>query len=195
MAASSSWASSRNPTGVKTFFTVRDATVEEVQAVASRSLEIIDIEHVSDRNSTALFSATLTDSSFIGTLLDHGAVPETFLVDDLPARVVARLPANADIRTFVEVLQRRFPGIELRSRRQRERAVTTGNFDVALTETLTNRQRETLETAYYSGFFDSPRKSTGEEVGRSLGISQPTFQHHLRAAERKLLSQLLESSV
>ncbi|SIR11089.1 PAS domain S-box-containing protein [Haladaptatus litoreus] len=180
---------------LKTFFTVRDATVEDVQAVAAHSLEITDIQHVSYRNSNALFSAALTDSSFIGTLLNHGAVPETFIVDDLPAQVVVRLPANADIRTFVEVLQRRFPDIELRSRRQREGGLTTGDFDVALTETLTDRQRETLETAYYSGFFDSPRKSTGEEVGRSLGISQPTFQHHLRAAERKLLSRLLESGV
>ncbi|WP_266077361.1 bacterio-opsin activator domain-containing protein [Haladaptatus caseinilyticus] len=179
----------------KCFFTVRDAAIEDVLDVASHSLEIIDVEHVSDRYDSTLFSATLTESSFIGTLLDHGAVPESFFVEDLPGRVIVRLPANADIRTFVEVLQRRFPAIELRSRRQREHTSKSGNLDVLLTETLTERQRETLEAAYFSGFFDSPRKSTGEEVGRSLGISQPTFQHHLRAAERKLLSQLLERGV
>ncbi|WP_435153966.1 bacterio-opsin activator domain-containing protein [Haladaptatus sp. DFWS20] len=178
----------------KTFFTVRDVAVEDVLEVASHSLEIINIEHVSNRYDTALFSMTLTDSSFVGTLLDHGAVPESLVVDDLPGRAVVRLPANADIRTFVEVLQRRFPEIELRSRRQRDRAFVSSDFGVTVGETLTERQRETLETAYYSGFFDSPRKTTGEEVGRSLGISQPTFQNHLRAAERKLLSRLLEGN-
>ncbi len=179
----------------KTFFVARDVSVEDVRQVASRSLEVIDIEHMSERGGVSLFAVTLTDSSFVGTLLDHGVVPESFVVDGLPGQAVVQLPANADIRTFVEVLQRRFPETELRGRRQRERPLGSNGIDVELTKTLTDRQRETLETAYYSGFFDSPRKSTGEEVGRSLGISQPTFQHHLRTAERKLLHQLLDGSI
>lgn len=178
---------------VTAFFTVNDTASEDVRALASRSLEVIDIERVSSREDSTLFAATLTDSSFVGTLLDHGAVPETFTVGPLPGTVVVRLPMNADVRTFVEVLQTRFPALELRSRRHRERPVASGDLDTVLAELLTDRQLEVLETAYYSGFFDSPRKSTGEEVGGSLGISQPTFQHHLRAAERKLLRRLLES--
>ncbi len=178
---------------VTTFFTVRDVPAADVSAVASESLEVIDIEQVSGRNGAALFAATLTDSSLIGTLLDHGAIPETFVVGPLPGTLVVRLPTNADVRTFVEVLQTRFPEMKLRSRRHREQPVISNDLDTTLAETLTDRQREVLETAYYSGFFDSPRKSTGEEVGHSLDISQPTFQHHLRAAERKLLRRLLKS--
>lgn len=176
-----------------TFFTVRDASAEDVTALASRSLEVIDIDPVSGKNGVNLFAATLTDSSFVGTLLDHGAVPETFVIGPLPGIVVVRLPMTADVRTVVETLQKRFPDLTLRSRRHRERPVVSSDFDTTFAEVLTDRQQEVLETAYYSGFFDSPRKSTGEEVGRSLDISQPTFQHHLRAAERKLLRRLLES--
>ena len=184
---------SKSDGDVTMLFTVQDIPPDEVSAVASRSLEVIDIEQVSGRNGATLFAATVTESSFIGTLLDYGAVPETFVVGPLPGTVVIRLPTNADVRTFVEVLQTRFPDMKLRSRRHREQPVVSGDLDTTLAETLTDRQREVLETAYYSGFFDSPRKSTGEEVGRSLDISQPTFQHHLRAAERKLFRRLLKS--
>ncbi|WP_458187082.1 bacterio-opsin activator domain-containing protein [Haladaptatus sp. NG-WS-4] len=177
---------------LKSLFLARNAAVDAVAAVAGRSLEVIDVEHVSERDSVSLFSATLTESSFVATLLDHGAIPESFVVDGLPGRVVVRLSTDADVRTFVDVLKARFPRLELRSRHQRERPWATVDFEPVLTSTLTDRQREVLETAYYSGFFDSPRKSTGEEVGRSLGISQPTFQHHLRAAERKVLRRLLD---
>ncbi len=181
------------PDGVlKSIFLVRDVPPETVQEIAARSLEVVDIEHVSNRDEVSLFSASLTKSSFVATLLDHGAVPESFVVDDPPGRVVVRLSADADVRTLVEVLKTRFPEVELRSSRKRERQWATNDFESLLAETLTDRQREVLETAYYSGFFDSPRKSTGEEIGQSLDISQPTFQHHLRVAERKLLRGLLD---
>lgn len=184
---------SKHDATVTAFFTVDGAPSDDVCGLASHSLEVVDIERVSSRDESALFAATLTDSSFVGTLLDYGAIPESVTVGPLPGSVVVRLSTNADVRTFVEVLQKRFPALELRSRRHRERPVVSGDIDTALAETLTDRQREVLETAYYSGFFDSPRKSTGEEVGRSLDISQPTFQHHLRTAERKLLHRLFES--
>ncbi|MDG5820643.1 helix-turn-helix domain-containing protein [Natronococcus sp. A-GB7] len=57
---------------------------------------------------------------------------------------------------------------------------------------LTDRQREVLRMAYLSGYFESPRRSTGQEVTESLGISHPTFAQHLRAAQRKLCDSLFE---
>ncbi|WP_227354109.1 bacterio-opsin activator domain-containing protein [Haladaptatus salinisoli] len=176
---------------LQSIFTVRNAETDAVREVAARSLEAIGVELVSDRDDVAVFAATLTESSFVATLIDHGAVPETFVADGSSGRVIVRLSANADVRTFVEVLRTRFPDVKLRSRRQRERPWASGDFEPMLAEMLTDRQREVLEMAYYGGFFDSPRKSTGAELGRSLGISQPTFQHHLRAAERKLLRRLI----
>ncbi|WP_255518506.1 helix-turn-helix domain-containing protein [Haloarcula sp. CBA1131] len=44
--------------------------------------------------------------------------------------------------------------------------------------------------AFYSGFYQSPRDKTGQEIADTLDISQPTFSHHLRVAVRKLLEQL-----
>jgi predicted DNA binding protein len=61
-----------------------------------------------------------------------------------------------------------------------------------VSDLLTDRQEEVLRTAYLSGFFETPRDRTGGEVAESLDVSQPTFNNHLRAAQRKLFTLLLE---
>lgn len=62
----------------------------------------------------------------------------------------------------------------------------------ALTARLTDRQREVLQVAYHSGFFEWPRSQNGEEVADVLGITQPTFHQHLRVGQRELLAGVFE---
>lgn len=59
-------------------------------------------------------------------------------------------------------------------------------------EGLTDRQREVLEVAHEGGFFDRPKAHNSEELAASLGINRSTFLQHLRAAQRKLLDEVLE---
>jgi len=59
-------------------------------------------------------------------------------------------------------------------------------------EKLTSRQLEVIQTAYYSGFFESPRENTGEDVAETLGISPPAFYKHSRTVQRKLFETLFE---
>ncbi len=47
-----------------------------------------------------------------------------------------------------------------------------------------------LAAAYASGYFESPRGKSAAELAAEFGVSQPTFSHHLRAAERSVLSLL-----
>jgi predicted DNA binding protein len=59
-----------------------------------------------------------------------------------------------------------------------------------LEEELTERQREVLLTAYESGYFQSPRETTGAELAALFDISQPTLTYHLREAQRRLFDTL-----
>jgi len=80
---------------------------------------------------------------------------------------------------------------KLQSRRTVERELCTRRGHVAsLLESLTDRQLEVLRTAYFGGFFEWPRESTGEEVAELLDVSQPTVNRHLRLGQRALLAQL-----
>ena len=60
---------------------------------------------------------------------------------------------------------------------------------------LTTSHETDLEAAYYSGFSEWPRESSGEAVAESLDVSSPTFHQHLRTAERKFLTALLEPAL
>ncbi|MEF8772896.1 helix-turn-helix domain-containing protein, partial [Halodesulfurarchaeum sp.] len=42
------------------------------------------------------------------------------------------------------------------------------------------------------GFFDWPRENSGEEIAETMAISQSTFLQHLRTAQKKVFSVLLD---
>lgn len=60
-----------------------------------------------------------------------------------------------------------------------------------LEEDLTDRQFEVLQTAYFSGYFASPRRATGSDIAEVLDVSQPTVTEHIRSAQSKILSLVL----
>jgi hypothetical protein len=57
---------------------------------------------------------------------------------------------------------------------------------------LTDRQRETLETAYDAGYFAHPREANAETVAGELGVSPATFREHLATAQAKLFGAVLD---
>jgi predicted DNA binding protein len=139
---------------------------------------------------TVVEPAVTEETSDDERLVDHAAVPNALSFDGA-ARLTVSVPAGTEVRELVGLLQSACEGAELVARRDRERAIRTrATFGSELEAQLTPRQLEVLKTAYLSGFFDSPRQLTGEQVASSLDISQPTFSNHLRAGLRKLLDML-----
>jgi predicted DNA binding protein len=57
---------------------------------------------------------------------------------------------------------------------------------------LTDRQREVLETAASMGYFEYPKGANASEVADALEISLSTFAEHLAAAQTKLLDDVLD---
>ena len=57
---------------------------------------------------------------------------------------------------------------------------------------LTEKQREVLIAAYKSGYYDIPRKITTEQLAKKLGLVDSTVVEHLRKAEQRLMTQILE---
>jgi predicted DNA binding protein len=64
-----------------------------------------------------------------------------------------------------------------------------------MTDRLTDKQQEVLRMAYLSGYFSWPRRSTAEECADALGIAQPTFSQHVRAAQEKVIDRLFEDDL
>lgn len=58
--------------------------------------------------------------------------------------------------------------------------------------TLTGKQREALDAAVTSGYYDSPKRVSLGELADDLGISKSALSHRLRAAESKLVTSVLD---
>ncbi|MFC7166236.1 helix-turn-helix domain-containing protein [Halospeciosus flavus] len=107
--------------------------------------------------------------------------------------MTVRLPQDVEVRQVVETIHERYPQAEAVARRQvSEEEDPSEQIQRVWTDELTDRQRTVVETAYFSGFFEWPRDTTGGEVAESLGISTPTFSEHLRSAEKKLFAGILD---
>ena len=185
-----------HPDGARVFFSASGAPPERVVAVAEESVAVSSIRVVTDRGDDGgLFELTAEGPLIATTLIEHGALPREIETEGDGTRLVVELPRTDDVRSFVERLRTAYPGTELAARRDCERPVRSREtFRDELDAQLTDRQREVLRTAYLSGYFDTPRASTGEKVAASLDITQPTFANHLRAGERKLFELLYEEA-
>jgi len=141
----------------------------------------------------ALFEVTVDSGTLPARFVRHGARPQSIRATPAGIEAVVDVPTATDVRAFVEMLAETHPSVELTSRRSVDRTPESeGGLAASLFESLTDRQLEVLRTAYFAGFFEWPRTSTGEEVAEMLGVSQPTVNRHLRLGQSTLLRQLFE---
>jgi DNA-binding CsgD family transcriptional regulator len=84
-------------------------------------------------------------------------------------------------------------GVEKRGFQYRVVSLKEAGFDSdSLLGSLTKKQQRVLLTAYRMGYYDVPRRTNSAEVARSLHLSDGTVVEHLRKAEKRLLSGILE---
>ena len=171
---------------------VDPATV--LETVAPRDA-VVTARTVSEEPDETLFEVRLTGGSAVVTLVELGAKVESFAATGGEGRLVVRAPAGSDLRIFTLGVQSPFPGMSVVAKREVEDDVqSTSSFRRRLEEKLTDRQRDVMETALTSDYFEWPRGSTAEEVASSLGIAAPTFHEHLRAGERKLVESFFDET-
>jgi len=97
-----------------------------------------------------------------------------------------------DVQRIIHTVEDAYPSVQLRKRHQITKDIETADrLQHDLLAGLTDRQRTALETAWHAGFFDWPRRSSGEDVAESLGIAAPTFHQHLRKAQQTVVGGLL----
>jgi PAS domain S-box-containing protein len=174
------------------FYAVEGADPERVVEAVRGEAGVEEATLVSSDGTTCLVEV-VTDSWFGTLFAERGAVVRTATADPEGGTLVVEAPQGADVRALVERFQGQYPETDLTAQRTRDRAVKTLlELQDLLDDGLTPRQREALETAYSAGYFEWPRESSGEEVADLLGVTQPTFNKHLRTAERKTFSMLLD---
>ena len=131
--------------------------------------------------------------SGVRTLANHGATIRDVTVEDGVGTCLIEVSQNANVREIAEALTVVYENTELVARREIDRPVrTAAERRNRILDQLTDRQLTTLRLAYYSGFFDWPRESTGEEIAEAMDVSPPTMHQHLRKGMKAVLGEFFE---
>jgi PAS domain S-box-containing protein len=177
--------------GSDVFVTVEGAEMDVVERVAAESVAVEGVRRISADGTEGVLRLRLSRPFLALELADHGAVLRSASADEGGTTLVVDVPESVDVRGITELVADAFESVDLRSKRTLDRSSTRDLYSRFL-DKLTARQLEVLRTAYYSGFFESPRESTGEDVAATLDISPAAFYQHARTVQRKLFSTLFD---
>ncbi|WP_144796731.1 bacterio-opsin activator domain-containing protein [Halorubrum depositum] len=173
------------------FVTVDDAPLDAVVDAADGLRTVEDVRRIRGGDSGGVVRLRLSEPFLATELADHGAVLRGATASRSNTELVIDLSHGVEVRDVTQFISGRFRDVTLTSKQTREQASEHGLYASVLDQ-LTARQLEVLETAYYSGFFESPREATGEAVSDSLDISPQAFYQHIRTAQRKLFTALID---
>ncbi|MUW13539.1 PAS domain S-box protein [Halorubrum sp. CBA1125] len=173
------------------FVTVEDAPLDAVVDAAGGLRAVEDVQRIRGGDTGGVLRIQLSEPFLATELADHGAVLRSVSTSRSGTRLIVDVSGGAEVRHVSRFVSERFDDVDLTSKQTREQASEHG-FYASVLDRLTDRQLEVVETAYYSGFFESPRKATGEAVADSLDISPQAFYQHIRAAQRKLFAALID---
>ena len=177
--------------GVRTTVLVPEGSADDLLAAAADRADVREASVVDRSDGTARVGVVF--DGFFDALLERNVLPRDGTADGDGIRLVVELPGPVAVESFAQWLQIRYDDAESVARRELNQPVRSKRrFRTMVESSLTNRQNEVLEAAFYGGFFEWPRERTGQDIADSLGVSQPTVNRHLRAAERKLLTLLFE---
>jgi len=162
--------------------------------LAARAEGVASAEVIRAQEDACWMVFRLADRSLVEGLSRNNINVRQVEAADGVARLVCEVSPTVGVTTVTDVVRSMYDDFELVAKRRRERpARTAPTVQHEAMDSLTEKQRQTLDAAYQSGYFNRPRGSTAEEIADQLGISSSTFHQHLRAAMSKLMAGLLES--
>ncbi|WP_440763499.1 bacterio-opsin activator domain-containing protein [Natronorubrum sp. DTA7] len=141
------------------------------------------------------FELAITSPPMFGVIDAYGGYVEAAAIHDGKYTTTVHFPTGTNIRAVMGELTDVYSSIRTVARRQvSPSSESLEQLQAQLAEALTDRQRTALEMAYYGGYFEWPRNSSGEEIADSMDVTAPTFHEHLRAAQRKLVEAVVDES-
>ncbi len=150
---------------------------------------------LSRREATGLLEILVTDDSPAMVLAEYGALPRRVTVEDGEMTIAAEVPSSHDASEAISAVSEAYDDARLLAQRQQSYFTplfSHREFEEAVEEALTDRQREALEVAHEAGYYEWPRQVTCQELADELGVASPTYTEHLRTAEQKLIQLLFE---
>ena len=163
---------------------------------ADRAVAVKSVDRIESGTGTNIVRSQF-DDSFIGSFLSrHGITLRSASATPEEVRITVSIPPSMTPRQALETIDSEYSGatlLAIREKQERNDGPVTSRL--SLLDRLTDRQREVVERAYREGYFETPKKTTGESLASSMEVSTSAFHNHLRAAEAELFSWLFDSEL
>lgn len=180
--------------GILAYGRAEGISTEELHDLVDRSALLTDLRVLSPGPET--YDIELTTSwgeELVPALAKRGGLVSAISISDGEFQFSVEVPPGRDKHQLVELVQDHCADATLRSQLTVPRDdPAIADFHLAFKNQLTPKQRAVLKTAFHAGYFEWPRKSTGEQVADLLGVTQATFSEHFRGAERTLFEAVFE---
>ena len=176
------------------FIRVANGTPEELLKEAERLEEIDSCRLIEQANNTFI-QLRITEPCIGSVLSGRGLILRQLFADSTRCRLTVEVPKSFDTRRAVNIVMSRYEDAQLLAKRESDASFESEDQSYNITlDALTPRQREVVETAYRSGYFDSPRRASGKELAEAFDFSNSTFHEHIRKAEQTLFKNLIEDT-
>ncbi|WP_336360152.1 bacterio-opsin activator domain-containing protein [Haladaptatus sp. ZSTT2] len=175
--------------------TVTQDAMETLTALVSEQPHYRNVTIDAPEADESRFDLQLSAPPAISSIAAIGGRINTVTIEDGDINIVVHIQPGADVRRIVDAVKAEYPCAEMIANRQTVCTTeATPNLHQVLHDQLTEKQRTALETAYFAGFFDWPRRKSGEDIATSMGVSPSTFHEHIRTSQRKLIRSIFDNS-
>jgi len=127
-----------------------------------------------------------------GLLAEGGARFERTVFEGGVVTVSTQVPDDGTVEKVTAALETRY-GDATVSTIWTDRGASSSSDTEGPLAPLTDRQLEVLQHAFHAGYFERPRGASATELAEQFDVARATLTQHLRAAQRKVFSELLSS--
>lgn len=173
------------------FWTVTGGSQTNVAETVVEFPTTMDARLLTSVGDTHRFEVHGSSRSLFSTFNEFDGETKSAVYDEQGVHIVADFPPDVDIDDVEEAVHDIYPDLGLVSLQEIR---TTSILQPIVQDRLTGRQRTALQLAYFGGYYEQPRRSTGGELADRMGISKQAFHEHLRKAYATIFSELLENS-
>ncbi|RLM83835.1 PAS domain S-box protein [Halobellus sp. Atlit-38R] len=176
------------------FFSVANGTPEELLKEAKR-LDGIEEGRLIERPNDTFIQLRITEPCIGSMLSNRGLILQQLVADRTRCWLTVEVPEAFNTRQAVNIVTSHYENAQLLAKRESDTPFNSRETSLNTPlGALTPRQREVVETAYRSGYFDSPRRVSGKEIAEMFDFSNSTFHEHIRKAEQTLFENLIEDT-
>ncbi|MBX0324431.1 PAS domain S-box protein [Halomicroarcula sp. F13] len=152
------------------------------------------VQPLSVKDGDGLYQLRISTPPLVAALRASDATLRTLTAEGGTTTLVTVLSESDGVRSFIEEVRSLYPETTLLARRENPTPVEPREmFHEEILDELTDRQLDALKTAHFGGFYEWPRETTSSKLAETRDIAASTYQYHLRAAERKIISAILDA--